>query len=123
MSTGWFKRAVVLVAGVALSAGIAFAKDHDFDRGRHERWERARHERRWEARREHYRDHRRFERERWRERREHERMRWTEHRRDHRSPSGWEHGKKTGWNGASVPPGQEHKSDFGGRGHDDHHGR
>lgn len=145
MSTSWFKRAVVLVAGVALSAGVAFAKDHDFDKGRHERWERgrherweggrherwegARHERRMEDRREHFRDNRRMERERWRERREHERMRAADHRRDHRTPSGWDQGQKAGWRGASVPPrqGMPKPTQVARAGsdprHSDHHGR
>ncbi len=112
MSTGWFKRVVVLVTGVALSAGLTFAKDHDFSRERHEKWQRARHERRWEHHQNRYRDHRRFERERWREHRDHERMRWARQHREHRTPNGWDNGRKTGWNRASLPPGQEKKSGF-----------
>jgi hypothetical protein len=117
MSTGWFRKAVVLVAGIALSAGMAFARDHRSDGRQHQRRENIRQERRWnrrsdhrwEARRDHYRDRQRFERERWRERREHDRGRWTR-RQTHNTPQGWTNGNKKGWNGGSVPPGQEKRA-------------
>jgi hypothetical protein len=48
-------------------------------------------------------------------------MKWAGHHRDHRTPAGWDRGQKTGWNGASLPPGQERKS--GDSWHGSHHGR
>src|SRR5690242_18548399 len=96
-------QALAVVALCSALAPLALAndhgkwRDHDGDRDRDHQFHHRDHDRdrAWE--------HRRHERE---ERREHERREWREHHaRDHRPP-GWDHGRKRGWDGRDVPPGQ-----------------
>ncbi len=120
MSTATLRKAALLIVAVAVFGTSAFAheerREHRRDgRERHERMERRDHRERFERDRE--REHWRRE----RERREHER--WAaEHRRYEHHPNGWDHGRKTGWHGNDVPPGQAKKYDgnpqFHGPAHD-----
>lgn len=121
------RNVIVLLVSLGLSAGYALAERHDGGRGdrdhnvrreasrRHEvrehrenrfretrrhDWERDRHMRGERERIEHER-RARFERER--------RERWEREHRADRRPPGWDKGKKVGWGGHSVPPGQASK--------------
>ena len=101
MSTAILKRVALLIVAVAISITPALARDgrheHRRERERHERMERRTEHRRWEQSR---------TREHWR----HQRERWAaEHRREEHRPNGWDHGRKTGWGGNDVPPGQAKK--------------
>lgn len=127
MGTRWFRNVAIGILGIAMSAGAAFAHgdrhegyrfgEHsqhhgwfhraEYRDGDHRRWER-RHERheRHEFRREQRREWRKEKREHraWRNRRRD----WYA-RRDDRRPQGWDHGRKEGWRGGQLPPGQEKK--------------
>ncbi len=125
MSTATLRKAALLIVAVAVFGSSAFAREpHDNkrdDRERHERMERREHRERFERARaeERRRERERWERRREEERRRHERERWeAEHRRDEHHPNGWDHGKKNGWRGNDVPPGQAKKID----GHQEFHG-
>ncbi len=76
---------------LAMSAP-ALAKDHGRG-GDHDRWQR--HERHEDRRDTNYRAYRRAH--------------WNDHDRDDRRAAGWDHGRKTGWGGRDLPPGQAKK--------------
>lgn len=119
MSTATLRKAALLIVAVAVFGSSAFAREerheHKRDgRERHERMERREHRERFERARveERRRQHERWERRREEERRRHERERWAaEHRRGEHHPNGWDRGKKNGWHGNDVPPGQAKKYD------------
>jgi hypothetical protein len=104
MSTTSLRNLALVLIALAVSFSSAFAHEekHEHRQGR-ERTERREH---FEKRAE----HRNWERSRTREHWQHQRSRWqAEHRRNEHRPNGWDHGRKTGWGGNNVPPGQAKK--------------
>ena len=101
-------RSLVLLVGLAVPASFALAEGHGRggrewkgkDRERQVGTERARENRRV--------DRRMDRREERRDARRENRRDWARDRAQHR-PAGWDQGKKTGWNGANVPPGRANR--------------
>lgn len=104
------KRWMIMLLFLTLPAGYAFAGHGGSGR----EWKGARTERAREHRIAEHRAERRAEHR--AERREMRRERWERQHRADRRPPGWDHGKKTGWHGAGVPPGQAKRDAY-------HHGR
>ena len=114
---------IATIGLLALCTVPAFAKDKDHHHHAQANWKSSQHNQhsnyqRSDYRRDEWRDRERREREhreRWRReqwRRGHERHeQWRDS--DDRRPPGWDHGKKTGWRGGDMPPGQAKKQGYG----------
>lgn len=106
---GQLKIRNLAVVGICLlvSTGYALAGDHGHGR-EHRNHGQARHE--W--RRDHQDQRRHWEHARHDQRGRERRRR--EHYRSHNRPSGWDHGRKQGWHGQNVPPGQAKPTAYSG---------
>jgi hypothetical protein len=105
MSTTSLRNLALVLIAVTVSFSSAFAHEekHHEMRGR----ERAEHRENVQQRAE----HRNWEHSRTREHWQHQRTRWqAEHRGQVNRPNGWDRGRKTGWGGNNVPPGQAKKN-------------